>query len=117
MGFMQNNYMNKQQAAIYGTNLVDGWNGAVSFEMLPNQTAVLVDRTSPTPRVFFKSSNEYGMTKALTAYDCKDITNELMNAQNGMQPNSNYVTKEDIEAIIRNTITEILGGKQNEPAG
>lgn len=99
---------------IYGTNLVDGWQGAQSFEMIPNQTAILVDRSSSVPRIYFKSSNEYGMTKALTAYECTDITAQLQNNQNGVFDMSKYATKDEISDIVKAAITEILGGKPNE---
>ena len=100
---------------IYGTNLVDGWQGAQSFEMLPNQTAILVDRSSTVPRIYFKSSNEYGMTKTLTAYECTDITAQLQSNQNGGFDMSKYATKEEISEIVKNAINEMLGGKKNEP--
>lgn len=38
---LMNNF-NKQNP-IYGANMVDGWVGAQQFEMIPNQTTVLVE--------------------------------------------------------------------------
>lgn len=113
MPIMNNNF--NRQNPIYGVNLVDGWQGAQSFEMIPNQTAVLVDRTSQKPVVFLKSSNEYGMTKSLLAYECKDITGQYINNQNGMPDMSKYATKEEISEIVKSAINELLGGKTNEP--
>lgn len=110
-----NNSFNRPNP-IYGVNLVDGWNGAQQFEMIPNQTAVLVDRSSQVPIVFLKSSNEYGMTKSLLAYERKDITARYQNNQNGVDM-SKYATKEEISEIVKNAITEILGGTTNESNG
>lgn len=112
---MMNNSFNRPNP-IYGVNLVDGWNGAQQFEMIPNQTAVLVDRSSQVPVVFLKSSNEYGMTKSLLAYECKDVTERYQNNQNGVDM-SKYATKEEISEIVKNAITEILGGTTNESNG
>ena len=116
MGPMMNNNFNRPNP-IYGVNLVDGWSGAQQFEMIPNQTAVLIDRTSQNPIVFMKSSNEYGMTKSLRAWECKDITDQLMNNQNGGVDMSKYATKEEISEIVKKAITEILGGGSNESNG
>ena len=102
---------------IYGVNLVDGWMGAQSFEMIPNQTAVLVDRTSQVPTVFLKSSNEYGMTKSLVAYECKDVTLRYQNNQNGVLDPSKYATRDEIADIVKSAINELLGGKTNESDG
>ena len=111
---MNNNF--NRPNPIYGVNLVDGWAGAQQFEMIPNQSAVLVDRSSQVPVVFLKSSNEYGMTKSLVAYECKDVTARYQNNQNGVDM-SKYATKEEISEIVKNAITEILGGKTSEPNG
>ena len=99
---------------IYGANMVDGWLGAQSFEMIPNQIAILVDRTSQVPVVFFKSSNEYGMTKSLIAYECNDVTQRYVNNQNGVPDMSKYATKEEISDIVKSAINELLGGKSGE---
>ena len=112
---MMNNF-NKPNP-IYGVNLVDGWMGAQSFEMIPNQTAVLVDRTSQVPTVFLKSSNEYGMTKSLVAYECKDVTSRYQNNQNGVLDPSKYATRDEIADIVKSAINELLGGKTNESDG
>lgn len=112
---MMNNNFNRPNP-IYGVNLVDGWTGAQQFEMIPNQSAVLVDRSSQVPVVFLKSSNEYGMTKSLVAYECKDVTARYQNNQNGIDM-SKYATKEEISEIVKSAITEILGGKTGEPNG
>lgn len=112
---MMPNMYSKPQP-IYGTNLVDGWQGAQSFEMIPNQIAILVDRSSSIPRIYFKSSNEYGMTKALTAYECNDITAQLQNNQNGYTDMSKYATKEEIAEIVKKAIDDMLGGSKNESA-
>ena len=112
---MMNNF-NKQNPT-YGVNLVDGWNGAQTFEMIPNQTAVLIDRTAQVPVVFLKSSNEYGMTKSLIAYECKDITSRSLNNQNGVPDMSKYATRDEIADIVKSAINDLLGGKKDESNG
>lgn len=113
---MMNNNFNRQNP-IYGANMVDGWLGAQSFEMIPNQIAILVDRTSQVPVVFFKSSNEYGMTKSLIAYECSDVTARYQNNQNGGLDPSKYATRDEIADIVKSAINELLGGKTSEPNG
>ena len=97
---------------IYGVNLVDGPDMIKQVEMQPNQTAVFIDRNSPNVIFYLKSSNEYGMTKSLIAYEAKDVTNKYFNSSPSNM--DNYVTKDDLKAILAETLTEILGGKQNE---
>lgn len=112
---MMNNF-NKQNP-IYGANMVDGWVGAQMFEMIPNQIAILVDRTSQVPVVFFKSSNEYGMTKSLIAYECNDVTAKYQNNQNGVPDMSKYATRDEIADIVKSAINDLLGGKKDESNG
>lgn len=97
---------------IYGVNFVDGPEMVKQVDMQPNQIAVFIDRSSPDVVFYLKSSNEYGMTKSLMAYDAKDASSKYFN---NAPPNMDkYVTKDDLKSILAETLSEILGGKENE---
>ena len=105
----------QRQNVIFGVNLVDGPEAVKQVEMQANQTAVFIDRSSPNVIFYLKSSNEYGMTKSLLAYEAKDVTNKFFsNAPPNME---NYVTKDELKSMLAETLTELLGGKENECTG
>lgn len=98
---------------IYGTNLVDGPENVRQMEMAANSTAVFIDRSSPNVIFYLKSTNEYGMTKTLMAYEAKDITDKVFN----IAPPSmdSYIKKDELKSMLAETLTEILGGSKDEP--
>lgn len=112
---MAPNNFGKQQL-IYGTNQIAGFQAVQQVEMLPNQICIFVDSTATEiPRIFFKSTNEYGMTKNLIAYECNDITAKLMQGlQNGGFDPSKYPTRDEIYDIVTKAINDSIGGKTNE---
>lgn len=99
---------------VYGVNLVDGPEAVKQAELQPNQIAVFIDRNSPTVVFYLKSSNEYGMTKTLAAYEGNEVTDKYFSVS---PPNMDkYVTKDDLKSILTETLKDILGGKENECA-
>ena len=97
---------------IYGVNLVDGPENVRQMEMQANSTAVFIDRSSPNVVFYLKSTNEYGMTKTLMAYEAKDITDKVFNIAPASM--DSYVKKDELKTILAETLTEILGGSKDE---
>lgn len=80
---------------------VNGIEGAKSFQMMPNQTIMLMD--SENPVVYMKQSNSMGQS-TLKYFRLVEINEQEVrdsSSSNLAQPNSNYVLKEDFEVFAK----------------
>lgn len=104
---MYNNYnygygnYNPYQTSMQQQNYayVNGIEGAKAYQMMPNQTALLMD--SDRPVFYFKTSNAMGQS-TIKAYKFE----ELVETPNQTQNAPEYALKSDLEAL-RKSIEEM----------
>lgn len=100
-----NIYQQQQQTQPQMTQFywVNGSEGAKAFQMMPNQTAMLMD--SENPIVYMKQTNGMGQASLkyykLTETTEQDIKNQNVPQSQNNQPNNEYVLKADFEALSK----------------
>ena len=90
---------NQPQPQMNQFAFVNGIEGAKSFQMMPNQTMMLMD--SENPIVFMKTSNSMGQS-TLKYYKLTEVSEQdLRNQANPqpLQPNVEYALKSDFEDL------------------
>lgn len=86
---------------------VNGWEGAKSFQMQPNQTIMLMD--SDNPLCYMKTSNNLGQS-TLRYFRLVEVSeNDLKNGNNQQQQpkNNEYVLKSDFD-ILNKKVNDLL---------
>ena len=99
-GYNQNQYpnnyqqpkVNQQSTQYYWVNNIEG---AKSFQMLPNQTVMLMD--SENPVVYMKQTNNMGQA-TLKYFKLTEISEQEVRNQN-IQPAPEYALKSDIDTL------------------
>lgn len=92
---------NQQQPQMNQFAFVNGIEGAKSFQMMPNQTIMLMD--SENPVVFMKSSNSMGQS-SLKYYKLTEVSEQDLRNQANPQPiqqNEEYALKSDFEGLSK----------------
>ena len=98
----QQNYNNmnnqmQQQPQMNQFAFVNGVEGAKSYQMMPNQTVMLMDSESPV--VFMKQSNSMGQS-SLKYYKLTEVSEQdLRCSKQEQQPSVEYALKSDLEAL------------------
>ena len=81
---------------------VNGLEGAKAYQMIPNQTVMLMD--SENPILYMKTSNGMGQS-TLKYYKLVETSEQELKSQNAPQPNVNtnieYALKSDLEALSK----------------
>ena len=93
-GAFQPNYY--QQPKLNQYDWVNGISGAKAYQVMPNQTMLLMD--SDNPIVFMKTADSYGKG-TLRYFKLIEVKEEDLRQQPKSDPNSNYVLKSDFEAL------------------
>lgn len=83
-----------------------GINGAKSYPVPPNSRAYLFDSDQDT--FYVKDTDQNGMPKPLRAFDYTERVIESETITTDTQ--NNYVTKEDLEEVMRKMVDEIKNG-------
>ena len=94
---------NQTQTQLNQYAFVNGIEGAKSFQLLPNQTIMLMD--SENPICYMKSSNSMGQS-TLKYFKLTEISEQDVRNQNSGQPAvdqhlQEYALKSDLEALSR----------------
>lgn len=105
---------NYQQPQMNQFAFVNGIEGAKSFQMLPNQTIMLMD--SENPIVYMKQSNGVGQS-TLKYYKMTEISEQELkgqNSPNNAQNLQDYALKTDIENINKriDELSELIKPKE-----
>lgn len=114
-GYNQNQYpnnyqqpkVNQQSTQYYWVNNIEG---AKSFQMLPNQTVMLMD--SENPIVYMKQTNSMGQA-TLKYFKLTEISEQEVRNQN-IQPAQEYALKSDFESLSKK-IEELSACINKEP--
>ena len=100
LGNMMNNQ--PQQTQMTQCYWVNGSEGAKAFQMIPNQTAMLMD--SENPIMYMKQTNSMGQG-TIKYYKLIEITEQDIKNQNApqqnTQPNPEYVLKADFDVLSK----------------
>lgn len=108
----QNTYMNPntpnyqqpvQQPQLNQYAFVNGIEGAKSFQMMPNQTVMLMD--SDNPIAYMKTSNAVGQS-TIRYFKLIETTEENLKTNNNV-PKQEYVLKTDFD-VLNNKVEELL---------
>ena len=92
-----NNQMHQQQPQMNQFAFVNGVEGAKSYQMMPNQTVMLMDSESPV--VFMKQSNSMGQC-SLKYYKLTEVSEQdLRMPTQEQKPSVEYALKTDLEAL------------------
>ena len=93
----QNQPQPQTQQNIYA--FVNGVEGAKSYQVPANQTVLLMD--SEQPVCYMKTANALGQG-TLRYFKLTEVSeNDVRGLSNPTQPNIDYVTKTDLEAVIK----------------
>ena len=102
MGNMMNN-QNQQQAQTTQCNFVNGIEGAKAFQMIPNQTVMLMD--SENPMLYMKTSNGMGQSTLkyykLVETNEQEIRNQNVVQPQQTQPSEEYALKSDLDVLSK----------------
>lgn len=96
--FNQNQQMRQPYTNLNQYCFVNGFEGAKAFQMLPNQTMLLMD--SDKPNFYIKTSNNLGQS-TIEAYEFKKIETQE-------EVRTEYATKQDLQEI-KDLIASIKG--------
>jgi hypothetical protein len=93
-----------------GITWVQGIEGAKAYQLNPNSNVILLD--SESDRFYIKTSDNIGMCN-LRVFDFTEVTNDIQNGvvkQTQQEVDlSNYVTKDELQEVLKN----MRGGKPN----
>lgn len=99
------NQMNQQPQQTQTTqcSFVNGIEGAKAFQMIPNQTVMLMD--SESPMLYMKTSNGMGQS-TLKYYKLVETNEQEIRNQNAVQPQQNqpseeYALKSDLDVLSK----------------
>ena len=105
-----NNYYQPQQYKQYAC--VNGIEGAKAFQVMPNQTMLLMD--SDKPIVFMKTSDSMGKA-SLRYFTLTEMNEEEVVKQYQPKPPVEYVSKADFDALsekMNNILSLLEKGKE-----
>ncbi len=95
--YQQPNYQsNNNQARLNQYAFVNGLEGAKAYQVMPNQTMMLMD--SDNPVVFMKTSDSFGKS-SLRYFKLVEVKEDDLKVQPQTNPNIEYALKADIEAL------------------
>ncbi len=105
-----NNQMQQQPAQMNQFAFVNGIEGAKSFQMMPNQTVMLMD--SEKPVVIMKQSNSMGQS-TLRYYKLTEVSEQELRTPEQTKPTAEYALKSDLDAL--NKKLDELSSKIEKP--
>ena len=111
LGNMMNNQV--QQTQMTQCYWVNGAEGAKAFQMIPNQTAMLMD--SDNPICYMKSANSMGQS-TLRYFKLIEIKESDLKNNPNNELNNDYVLKSDFEGLIKRVdeLSSIIKNTQNK---
>ena len=93
----------QQQAQTTQCSFVNGIEGAKAFQMLPNQTVMLMD--SESPMLYMKTSNGMGQSTLkyykLVETNEQEIRNQNVVQPQQTQPGEEYALKSDLDVLSK----------------
>ena len=79
-------------------DFVNGVEGAKSYRLLPNQSAILLDNDNSL--MYIKTANALGQS-AIEYYSIQKTTEESLRGTPKQEPSASYVSRDDFDALVK----------------
>ena len=111
-GYNNNNYYNPYIPQTNQYAFVNGIEGAKAYQVMPNQTMMLMDNDNPI--CYMKQSNSMGQS-TLRYFKLVEVSEQELRGQ--AQTQSDYVLKSDFDALSKK-VEDLLGSiSKNQKEG